>query len=258
MALKGITRALDVLSHIAVNPGRASEIADRMGVAWATMHRTLSQLEKGGFLRRDPDTNRYVIGQKMWMIGSAYMANHPTFNKALPYLSDAVIRSQAIVQFVERVDYSAIALFTQSATHELLPMTTLGYAFPLHAGSKGQVLLAFAEPAFIEEYLARPLAKLTPKTITDPVQLREQLELIRTQGYSETEADVQVFTRSVAAPVFDRSDKVVASVSFIEMRSDTTSESRRPKQIELVCQVANSVSSALEWNPGSRWADAGA
>jgi len=258
MALKGITRALDVLSHIAVNPGRASEIADRMGVAWATMHRTLSQLEKGGFLRREPDTNRYVIGQKMWMIGSAYMANHPTFNKALPYLSDAVIRSQAIVQFVERVDYSAIALFTQSSTHELLPMTTLGYAIPLHAGSKGQVLLAFAEPDFIEEYLSRPLAKLTPKTITDPVELREHLAQIRSVGYSETEADVQVFTRSVAAPVFDRSGHAVASVSFIEMRSDTAAAGRKPKQVELVCQIANAISTALDWRPDSRWAHAGA
>jgi DNA-binding IclR family transcriptional regulator len=258
MALKGITRALDVLAHIAVSPGRASEIADRMGVAWATMHRTLSQLEKGGFLRREPDTNRYVIGQKMWMIGSAYIANHPTFNQALPYLSDAVIRSQAIVQFVERVDYSAIALFTQSATHELLPMTTLGYAIPLHAGSKGQVLLAFAEPAFIDDYLSRPLPKLTPKTIVDPGELRDRLAEIRAAGYSETEADVQVFTRSVAAPVFDRTGQAVAAVSFIEMRSDTAAAGRRPKQIELVCSVANAISSALDWRPGSRWATAGA
>jgi DNA-binding IclR family transcriptional regulator len=137
-------------------------------------------------------------------------------------------------------------------------MTTLGYAFPLHAGSKGQVLLAYADPEFIEEYLARPLAKLTPKTITDPGELRDRLAEIRAVGYSETEADVQVFTRSVAAPVFDRTGAAVASVSFIEMRSDTAAEGRRPKQIELVCQVANSVSTALDWQPGSRWANAGA
>lgn len=258
MALKGITRALDVLAHIAVHPGRASEIADRMGVAWATMHRTLSQLEKGGFLRREPDTNRYVIGQKMWMIGSAYMANHPTFNKALPYLSDAVTRSQAIVQFVERVDDSAIALFTQSATHELLPMTTLGHAIPLHCGSKGQVLLAFADPADIEDYLSRPLARLTPKTITDPQQLRERLAQIRADGYAVTEGDVQVFTRSVAAPVFDRSGRAVAAISFIEMKSDTTGASRQARQIELVCRVANAISSTLDWRPGDRLASAGA
>lgn len=254
MALKGITRALDVLAEIAKTPSRAAEIAERMGVAWATMHRTLSQLEKGGFITREPHSNRYVIGQKSWMIGSAYIASHPIHNKALPYLSDAVTRSRAIVQFVERVEHSAIALFTQSATHDLLPMTALGHAIPLHAGSKGQVLLAFASAEFIDDYLSRPLARLTPKTVTDPIALRDRLAEIRNDGHAFTEGDVQAFTRSVAAPVFGGSGEVLACVTFIEMRSDAETGNRRDKQIELVCQVASAISSTLDWRPDRHWA----
>jgi DNA-binding IclR family transcriptional regulator len=69
---------------------------------------------------------------------------------------------------------------------------------------------------------------------------------------------VQVFTRSVAAPVFDRSGRAVAAISFIEMKSDTTGASRQARQIELVCRVANAISSTLDWRPGDRLASAGA
>ena len=94
----------------------------------------------------------------------------------------------------------------------------------MHCGSKGQVLLAHADPAFIESYLAGELERLTPETITEPDVLRERLEVIRQQGFAKTEGDVQVFTGSLAAPVFDRHRKVVAAVQKERARIATAAD----------------------------------
>ena len=83
-ALKGVRRALEVLEYVAVHPGRAIDIADGLGLSWATLHRTLSQLEQGGLLQRARDSNRYSIGPRMWLIGTAYLANHPVLEVAQP------------------------------------------------------------------------------------------------------------------------------------------------------------------------------
>src|SRR5215813_3030290 len=88
-ALKVVHRALEVLEYLAANPGRATDVAQGLKLSWTTVHRTLSQLEQGGFLKRDRDTNRYAIGPRMWFIGTAYLAHHPVLEAAQPYLEAA-------------------------------------------------------------------------------------------------------------------------------------------------------------------------
>ena len=53
IALKGVRRAVHVLEYIAIHPGRATDIAEGLGLSWATLHRTLQQLETAGFLQRE-------------------------------------------------------------------------------------------------------------------------------------------------------------------------------------------------------------
>ena len=246
--LKGVNRALLVLEHIASHPGRATDIAEAMGLSWATLHRTLRQLEQGGFLQRDTETGRYSIGRRMWFIGSTYLANHQVLELARQYLQDASRVRGVTVQLVEQSDRQTVVLYSSHSDDEITK-ATYGYHFPLHAGSKGQVLLAFSDDAFIDDYLADDLERLTPYTETDPKALRERLATIRAQRYAVTVADVQVFSASVAAPVFDRRNEVVACVCFVTRKSTLRSEERRDRLLEKLLETAQSISLALGWRP---------
>lgn len=248
-ALKGVRRALEVLEHLAVNPGRASEISQQLGVSWATLHRTLSQLEQGGFLMRDPDTNRYSIGPRMWFVGTSYLAHHPVIEVAQPHIDAAAQVGAYTAQLVERSDRLAVTLYSYHTTGEIITKSTYGYHFPLHCGSKGQVLLAFAGDSYIEEYLSGPLESLTRETDTDPESLRGRLALAREQGYCRTMGDVQAFTGSVAAPVFDRSGQAVAAVCFITRRTAFRDEARVDEMIERLLSTVHNISIGLGWRP---------
>lgn len=248
-ALKGVRRALQVLEHLAVAPGRATDVAEALGVSWATLHRTLAQLEQGGLIQRDESSGRYSIGPRTWLIGAAYIANHQVLESARPYLDAAAARGDYTVQLVERSDRLAVTLYSHHATGEVITKATYGYHFPLHCGSKGQVLLAYAEPAFIERYLAGPLETLTNETITDPAVLRRRLQEVRAQGYALTQGDVQRFTGSVSAPVFDRDGRVVAAVCLIARRSAFREADQTQAIVETVLQAAQSASIALGWRP---------
>ena len=248
-ALKGVRRALHVLEHLAVSPGRATDVAEALGVSWATLHRTLSQLEQGGLIQRDEASGRYGIGPHTWLIGAAYIANHQVLEAARPYLDSAALRGDYTVQLVERSDRLAVTLYSHHATGEVITKATYGYHFPLHCGSKGQVLLAYAEPAFIERYLGGPLETLTSETITDPAVLRQSLKTIRAQGYALTQGDVQRFTGSVSAPVFDRDSRVVAAVCLIARRAACREAGQTQSIVETVLQAAQSASIGLGWRP---------
>ena len=249
-ALKGVRRALEVLEYLAVHPGRAIDAAEGLGLSWATLHRTLSQLEQGGFLQRDPESNRYSIGPRMWFIGTAYLANHAVLEAAQPYLEMAAEGADFTVQLVEQADGLAVTLYSHLTSGEIITKSTYGYHFPLHCGSKGQVMLAYAEPAFIDAYLAGHLERLTPETMTEPEVLHEQLATIRAQGFAKTEGDVQRFTGSLSAPVFNRSRQVVAAVCFIARRSLFRDASAEEEMVELLLKTAQAISIALGWRPG--------
>jgi DNA-binding IclR family transcriptional regulator len=251
-ALKGVRRALEVLEHLAIEPGRAIDIANRLGVSWATLHRTLSQLERGGFVERDGDTGRYTIGSRMWFVGTAYLASHRVLELAQPYLDAAAEKGDLTVQLVEQSDRLAVTLYSHHTSGEVITKATYGYHFPLHCGSKGQVLLAHAPDDFVDSYLAAPLETLTNETVTDPDALRAQLAAIREQGFGFTEGDVQRFTGSISAPVFGRDGRLVAAVCIIGRRTTFRDAARKEEIVEIVLQTAQSISLALGWRPGNK------
>lgn len=250
-ALKGVRRALEVLEYLAVNPGRAIDIVAALGVSWATLHRTLSQLEQGGFVERDTDTGRYAIGSRMWFIGTAYLANHRVLETARPYLDAAAGKSDHTVQLVERSGRLAVTLYSHHISGEIITKATYGYHFPLHCGSKGQVLLAHAPKEFIDEYLAGSLEALTNETVTDPDELLRRIADIREQGFAFTVGDVQRFTGSISAPVMDRDGSVIAAVCIIARRTAFRDEESKETIIETVLRTAQSISMAQGWRPGN-------
>lgn len=250
--LKGVNRALHVLEHIAIHPGRAIDIAEAMDLSWATLHRTLQQLEQGGFLQRDPETNQYSIGQRMWFIGAGYVANHRVLEQARPYIEAAAKLKGVTVQLVERSGRQAVVLLS-SHSDEAITKAAYGFHFPLHTGSKGQVLLAFSEDAFVEEYLQGGLEALTPRSLTDPDALRKLISEIRKQHYAITFADVQLHTASMAAPIFDRNNRAVACVCFVTKKSTMENAERKERLLEKLLETAHSISITLGWRPDRQY-----
>ena len=247
--LRGMIRSFAVLEYLAASPSRVVDVTRALGLPWATVHRTIIQLEKAQFLRRDPETNRYEIGPRLWYVGSAYLANHRVLRAAMPYLSQLQDAEGIAVQITERIGFQAVPVYSAQRLSDDITKAHYGYHFPLHCGSKGQVLLAYEDPAFIESYLKRDLERLTSETITDPQILRAELARIREAGMALTIADVQPFTGSMAAPIRDASRKVVASLSFIFRKALARNDKRRDELEDILVHMAHSISIDLGWRP---------
>lgn len=247
--LRGMSRSLAIIEHLAVRPGRVVDVTQEMGLPWATVHRIITHLTKANFLRRDHETKRYEIGPALWFAGATYMANHRVLRAALPYLHKAEQIEGIAVQLAERVRHQAVAIYSAQPYATDIAKAQYGFHFPLHCGSKGRVLLAFEESEFIKQYLRRPLEKLTELTITDPEELRRELQVIRQDGYSVTIADVQPYTGSIAAPIRDASGNVVACLCFISRKTQLQNKRRRDELLEHLLHAAHLTSIDLGWRP---------
>jgi DNA-binding IclR family transcriptional regulator len=244
-----MARSFAVLEFLAASPGRVVDVTRGLGLPWATVHRTIIQLEKAGFLQRDDKTSQYEIGPRLWHVGSSYLANHRVLRAAMPYLSQIQEAEGIVVQITERIGNLAVAVYSAQRLAEDITKAHYGYHFPLHAGSKGQVLLAYEDPDFVDAYLRRDLERMTSETITDPAVLRAELAKIRQAGMALTVADVQPFTGSMSAPIRDGSGRVVASLCFIFRKVLLRNEKRREELQDQLMHMAHSISIDLGWRP---------
>lgn len=250
--LRGLQRAVDVLEALAYEPMRPSELCRRLDLPWTSVYRLVSQLVAQRFVEKEPDSGRYRVGQACWLVGSAYTVHHPVLDVGRPSVELLASNVDAVAQLCEQADRLALTLLSvHRSDSESILKTTYGYHFPLHCGSKGQVLLAYADPEFVETYVRGPLEQLTPETITDPRRLLEVLARIRDQGFARTEADVQTFTGSIAAPVFGRDGTVLASVCLIARRSKLADHNMVEFMTEQLLGVTRSISAGLGWRPGA-------
>lgn len=238
--LQGVGRAFAILEQVAERPMRASALARTLGLKWTTAHRTLSYLTSMGYLERDERSGEYFVGVRAYSLGSSYVASLRLPESARPYLHAASVLGKATAQLVKRDHRRSVVLSVVDPGREHVAETTIGCNFPLHCGSKGHVLLAYAPQAFLDAYLARPLERLTPYTITDPRTLYARVDEVRERGFAVTSRDVRLFSASVAAPVRDRLGHVVASVTLVVPPDDL--EAREHQLTQLVMRAAQSIS----------------
>jgi DNA-binding IclR family transcriptional regulator len=238
-----------VLEAVAERPMRAKEIAETLGLKWTTAYRTITYLYEHRYLRRDDASGVHSIGPRLYYLGQSYLLDNPLLAAGAQTLRVLAYETGANAQLNEREGLVATVLLAVDAKLEMIPMTSVEFRFPLHTGSKGQVLLAFSEPDVYEALVRRPLAPLTGRSITDPAELRRRLEEIRAQGYAVTREDVQPGTGSVAVPVFFGDGELAGTICLIVQASELTPK-RTGELVASALRAAREISMRLGWRYG--------
>jgi DNA-binding IclR family transcriptional regulator len=210
------SKVMAILDAFAVGGVRLnlSEICRRAGLPLATGHRLVGELVAGGFLEKVPD-GTYRIGTRLWRIGSQAPAVTGLRELALPHMEDLYEATHDNVQLAVLRDGQALFVERLRGTHSVPLITQVGNALPLHTTGVGKVLLAFAPEEVQEEILAKGLEQHSPRTITDPDEMRACLEQVRRNGFALTRDEMTVGASSVAAPVRDRRGVVIAALSLV-------------------------------------------
>ena len=80
-----------------------------------------------------------------------------------------------------------------------------------------------------ESLLARQLEQVTSRTVTDARALRQELDVVRSQGFAVEDGELQPRVRAVAAPVCVAGDVVAAlAVSGAAVRPRRRDPARHP------------------------------
>lgn len=214
--VQSVERALEILEFLSRSGGDlgVSEIGEATDLAVGTVHRLLGTLAAQGYVRRDERTRRYDLGFKALMMAIA--ARERIGPLALPFLEELMQMSQETANLAMLEGNSAV--YIEQAfppTRVLRIFTEPGNRVPLHSCGTGKILLAYQSPRLVDFVIDRTgLPQQTVSTITDPYQLKAELEKIREDGYAVDLEEQEEGVRCLAAPVFGPDGEVFAAMSI--------------------------------------------
>lgn len=192
---------------------RLSDLARRAGVPLSTAHRLVRDLAAWGALVRNPDAT-YSIGPRLWDLGLLAPTHSGLREIASPFLHDIYAATLATVHLAVRDGTSALYLDRISGHVSVPVVSRTGSRLPLHATGVGKVLLAHA-PDDVQEAALAHLQRVTPYTVVQPGRLRAELGMVRQDGFAQTNEEMSLGACSVAVPVRDGTDVVVAALGIV-------------------------------------------
>ena len=118
---------------------------------------------------------------------------------------------------------------------------------PLHATAMGQVILAHAPAAVVQQVVASSLPWYTTRTLTTERQLRHALAVTRRRGVAVAQDQLKEGECAIAAPVFAPHGGVVAA---LELATATAMDALQSARIPLVV-AARGLSRQLACSPAA-------
>jgi DNA-binding IclR family transcriptional regulator len=220
-----------------------SELSAATGLPLSTTHRLVGELTTWGGLTRGAD-GRYRVGLRLLEIGSLSPGSLSLRERAMPFLEDLYEATRQNVQLAVRDDLEAVFVERISARGAVNILTRVGSRMPLHAVGVGLILLAHAGADVRDRVFAGHLERYTEKTISTAGQLREVLAGVRRDGYVVSDRQLEMITKSIAAPVRDASNSVIAGLSVV-VPIETDSRTLIPA----VRAAGQGISRAMGWRP---------
>ena len=249
LRVKSVGITLDVLEAVAF-AGRdmgVTELARELGVTKATIFRHLKTLLDRGYIAKTANTSRYRLGIKSHLLGRMASASIDLLAAAEHAMQDLRDKTgeTVVLSAVEAKVVRVVTTLKGKSPFEIGVRS--GSELALHASAQGKVALAFNRE-LVGNAQRRALHSLTDRTITDWIQLRRELEVIRNRGWATAPEQVVLGLNAVAAPVFDELEQCIATVAIVGS-IQFVPKNPNAQQTNAVMKAAASISHNLGYSP---------
>jgi len=230
-------RTMRTLEFLAFGDLSVPQLADALGAHPRTVRRVLAQLLDDDYLTVTDDSRRiYAPTMRLVALAAQIVHRSPLPRAGRPYVALAQERTGATAHLLVP-SYGSVLCLAHCDGSEQPVRAGLREILPAHCAAGGKVLLAWRD-RWRESLLARQLEQVTSRTVTDPRALRQELDVVRGQGFAVEDGELQFRVRAVAAPV-RVAGHVAAALAVSGSRFDLAAATPR------LIQLANELSADL-------------
>lgn len=245
--IDGALRILSLYNH-ATPEWTVRGIAERLGVPYSTAYRYVTTLEAAGYLVRHQSSGCYRVGLPLIELAGVALNQLDVRVHGIAHLDHLADTTglNANLAILDGGDTFHLAYAVRSAVPRMY--TALGRRAVAHCTALGKVLLAdlpFEEVRrLIDTHGWRPY---TPSSIQSFPELERKLAEVKERGYALDLGERAPGTRCCAAPVRDRTGRVIAAVSVSGPQA-RLSDDRLPELAATVVEHASLISYHLGYD----------
>lgn len=209
---KSLAKALEILDAFSTeHPERGiHELGRELKINPTTVYRVVRTLYNAGYLEQNKKNQNYSLGAEVLKLANIY-----TYHNPLPLVAQRVFETYTskfehnfFLATLSR--FEVIYLAVLDGKGPIKVAVTPGFSLPLHSNALGKLLLAYKDPAYVQEFLSKKtLEVFTPRTVAKPEALLEQLEEVRKRAYAVNDGEQFEEIGAVAVPVYGPQRKPV-------------------------------------------------
>lgn len=223
----------------------AREISKKVNIPLSTTYKYLDIFLKKGFLSKDVANKTFYVGLTIFKMGVLAAEKISLYDVAFPFMKSLNKQSGETVILTVIHDMEALCVDVIESPRMVRLTIKKGTTLPLHAGASEKILLAYQDESFIDAVNEnKGLVKFNKNTITDPEQLKRELKLIRSRGFTQSDAEIDLEAAAIASPIFDQKGKVVAGLTAAGPK-DRILGKKRHDLVNMVIETARKISNEL-------------
>lgn len=211
-----IDRALSLLEVVASRVGgiTLADIVKEMDIPKTTAFRMLDVLKQRGYVAWEPNGEKYSIGLKMLETGVSGLIRIEVVDAAIPYLAD-ITQTTGETSFLAAFNEGEVVyLYKIESSNSIRTSAQLGARRPAHCSGLGKAILSALSLEEVDRIIeVKGLERKTANTITNRLQLHEELSLSRVRGYAVDNEEGEEGLTCYAVPIFNYSGRVVGAIS---------------------------------------------
>lgn len=186
-----------------------NELSRHMDYPVSSLHRILKTLREEGILQIHPQSGKYTFGIELIRISSIVQSKSDIKTITKPFLEKlSETLNQSIYLALYYPDKKKLSFIHNiRSSHAVQYLLELGVFQPIHIAASGKAILSFLTNDEIEAVLDAEEIPLSDRQV-----IWEEVNWIRTHGYSITSSERKKHSIGIGAPIFDASNKVIGSI----------------------------------------------
>ncbi len=216
-AVQAVSNAIDILELLGEYEHELSisEIVHQLSLTKSNVSKLLSNLEYFGYVELNRYTGNYRLGVKIFQISQAYI------NK----LNLIEVSQHSMQQLKEMLNESVyigilngkniVYLDVIETDEPVRVRSRIGNVGPAYATAMGKAhLSALTDKEIDDLFGSKSFQKFTNNTIVSIEDLKEEIKIVKENGYALDSEEYEVGVCCVAAPIYDFLGKIIAAISI--------------------------------------------
>lgn len=254
--VQSVERALDILDCLGQYPKGCgiAELSKNLDLSKSTIHRIITTLKYKGYVTQNSETDKYQLGIKVLNLSSSITNSMDLISIVRPYIREFANKVDEVIHLcIPNESYSNIVyvdkVSAENTSKSITMSSRIGKTAPIYCTASGKLLLSQYSDDKIRELLKdTKFFKYTENTITDIDSLLEEIHTIRKNSYSLDNIEYDTGVICIAAPIFDKTNRIVAAISLSSVTLFNNMEGLLKYKHDFI-EIAKNISNLMGYIP---------